>query len=80
MLRRATEEDTHVADPHPDSDGDTGDDTGGTPRWVKVFGIIAVVVILLFVIMMFIGGGKHGPGRHMPGGDTPPGQHGGQRP
>ena len=46
-------------------DPDTGDDTRvGTPRWVKVFGIIAVVVVLLFVISLLIGGGEHGPGRH----------------
>ena len=36
----------------------------GTPRWVKVFGIAALVVILLFVILLLIGGGGHGPGRH----------------
>jgi hypothetical protein len=40
----------------------------GTPRWVKVFGIIAIGLVLLVVIMMFIGGGDHGPGRHMPSG------------
>jgi hypothetical protein len=35
----------------------------GTPRWVKVFGIIALVVVLLFVILMFTRGpGGHGPG------------------
>jgi uncharacterized membrane protein len=49
----------------------------GTPRWVKVFGIIALVVVLLFVILMFTRGpGGHGPGRHTPsrdpGGQTPP--------
>ena len=42
-----------------------------TPRWVKVFGIIALVLVLLIVAMMFIGG-EHGPGRHTPSGDTPP--------
>jgi hypothetical protein len=64
-----------MADPPPYPD--TGDDTGSTPRWVKVFGIIALVVVLLFVILMFIRGpgGRHGPGRHMPSGDT-----GGQTP
>jgi len=41
-----------------------------TPRWVKVFGIIILVVVLLFVILKFIGGGRHGPGRHRPTGDT----------
>ena len=72
-----------MADPTPYPD--TGDDTGvgpdrgsptGTPRWVKVFGIIALVVVVLFVVVMLIGGGEHGPGRHSPSGDpigqTPP--------
>jgi hypothetical protein len=62
-----------MADPprYPDSSSNTGDDTG-TPRWVKVFGIIALVVVLLFVILMFARGpgGRHGPGRHIPSGDT----------
>jgi hypothetical protein len=38
--------------------------TTGTPRWVKVFGIIAIIVALLFVVMLVAGGGRHGPGRH----------------
>jgi hypothetical protein len=37
----------------------------GTPRWVKVFSIIAIVVVVLFVIMLLTG---HGPGRHAPSG------------
>jgi hypothetical protein len=62
-----------MADPPPYPN--TGDDTGvgpdresttGTPRWVKVFGIIALVVILLFVILLLTRGpGGHGPSRHM---------------
>jgi hypothetical protein len=36
-----------------------------TPRWVKVFGIILVVVVLLVGIAL-LAGGEHGPGRHMP--------------
>ncbi len=46
----------------------------GAPRWVKVFGIVFIVLVLLFVARMFIGGGKHGPGRHATSGDagTPP--------
>jgi hypothetical protein len=36
-----------------------------TPRWVKVFGVIALVVILLFIILMLTRGpGGHGPRRH----------------
>ena len=68
--------------PYPAADSDISDDTRvspdrgsttGTPRWVKVFGIIALVLVLLFVIMMLTGrGGSHGPGRHTPSGDTPP--------
>jgi hypothetical protein len=43
----------------------------GTPRWVKVFGIVGLVLVLLVVIIMFTGvGGQHGPGRHMPSGDA----------
>ena len=78
-----------MADPSPD----TGDDASlrhdlgsppGTPRWVKVLGIIALVVALLAVIAMFVGGGDHGPGRHVPsggaGGDTRSIAHGLQQP
>lgn len=39
---------------HPDTSDDTGVGPGreypGTPRWVKVFGIIVIVLILLVVI------------------------------
>jgi len=38
----------------------------GTPRWVKVFGIIAIILVLLVVVMLLIGGGSHGPGMHTP--------------
>ena len=36
-----------------------------TPRWVKVFGIIALALVLLLGIML-LSGGEHGPGRHIP--------------
>jgi hypothetical protein len=48
------------------------DDTTGTPRWVKVFGIIALVVALLVFVMLLIGGGDHGPQRHGGAGGTLP--------
>ncbi len=73
-------------------DPDTGDDTGGgpgrapypqagMPRWVKVSGIIAIVLLVLVVIVVLVSGGEHGPGRHLPGGGTPgghapPAEHG----
>jgi hypothetical protein len=44
-----------------------------TPRWVKVFGIIALVLVLLVVVKLLIGGGRHGPRRHLGArGDTAP--------
>ena len=51
------------------------------PRWVKIAGIVAAVVILVVIAMALFGGGEHGPSRHLPGGDgqgghTPPAQHG----
>lgn len=35
-----------------------------TPRWVKIFGIVVIVLIVLVVIGLLIGG-NHGPGRHL---------------
>lgn len=66
--------------PSPDRNGDTGDDTdvgpdlasgGATPRWVKVFGIVAAIVIFLFVIVLLTRG-PHRPDRHMGGSHVPP--------
>jgi hypothetical protein len=64
-----------MADPPPylDSDNYTSEDTRvgpdrgsaiSTPRWVKVFGIILIVLVLLFVILHLTGRGL--------GGHTPP--------
>jgi hypothetical protein len=50
--------------------------TAGTPRWVKVFGIIALVLAVLVVVLLVAGRGGHGPGRHTPGGDTSGGHTG----
>ncbi len=38
----------------------------GTPRWVKVFGIVSVVLVLTVAILLLTGGGNHGPSRHQP--------------
>ena len=54
-----TRQETHVANPPSDT---------GTPRWVKVFGIVGLVLVLLLVIILLTG---HGPGRHM-GSHAPP--------
>jgi hypothetical protein len=37
-----------------------------TPRWVKIFGIVVVALIVLFVVVQIISGGNHGPGQHLP--------------
>jgi hypothetical protein len=50
----------------PFSDPNTSNETG-TPRWVKVFAIIALIVVLLLGILKLTGfGGEHGPSRHAP--------------
>lgn len=36
----------------------------GTPRWVKLFGMIALVAVLVIVGVMLLAGGEHAPGRH----------------
>jgi hypothetical protein len=80
-----------MADLPPSPDANSNPDVGpgrelppGIPRWVKVFGIVALVLVLLVIIMLFVSGGSHGPGRHIPSGDAgshmPPIAHGVQRP
>ncbi len=64
----------------PDTESDTGAGHNrgstpsptaypGTPRWVKVSGIVVLALILLFAIVL-LAGGNHGPGRHLPSGDA----------
>lgn len=76
-----------MADPpsSPDSPArTTGDDTSatppvresvtGTPRWVKLSWIAALLVVLLLAAMMLLGG-RHGPAMHTraDGGTAPSG-------
>ena len=44
------------------------------PAWVKVLGIVALVIIA-GVVVMALAGGNHGPGQHLPGGDNAPAEH-----
>jgi hypothetical protein len=86
-----------MADLRPEANGgNSGAGPGrgsdiGTPRWVKVFAIVAVILVLLVGVMLVFGGGAHGPSRHLPsddaggqtapaGGDTPPADAGGHTP
>ena len=44
-----------------------------TPRWVKISGIVAVVLAALVAVVFATGGpGEHGPGRHSGGDDRSP--------
>jgi hypothetical protein len=73
QLARATREEAPMTDPPEDADaagGSPDPSTTGTPRWVKAFGIIALLVVVLFIVVMLIGGGDHGPGRHTGGGTS----------
>jgi hypothetical protein len=36
----------------------------GTPRWVKVFALVGLALVVLLAVML-LAGGHHGPGRHM---------------
>ena len=46
-----------------------------TPRWVKVGGILVLILVLLLVILHLTGNSFFGPGGH-----TMPMQHSGQQP
>ena len=55
-----------MADQPPDLSTGAGDEPG-IPRWVKVFGMIALLVVLMIGVIVFTGlGGPHGPQRHGP--------------
>lgn len=53
-----------MGDPPKTDETSVDDATTGPPRWVKVFGVVAVLVLLLFVVLLVAGRGEHGPGRH----------------
>ena len=52
-----------------------------SPRWVKVGGVVALVVVVVLAIVLVTGrGGDHGPGRHAPPADTARSGESGHRP
>jgi hypothetical protein len=68
-----------MADVHPDADSAPDANSAaraerarapGTPRWVQVFGIIALIIIILLVVAQLLLGVQHGPGMHAPSGDA----------
>jgi hypothetical protein len=59
-------DDVEDAEPPPEQSS-----SRGMPRWVKVTGLIAAVLVVIFVAAQLLGvGGDHGPRRH--GGDDAP--------
>lgn len=58
----------------PGGDTQTGDRLPPRPRWVKVSGVLLIVLVLAALAMVLLGGhgpGRHGPGQHGPkGGDS----------
>ena len=74
-----------MEDPPLERDGDAEpqrESDAGMPRWVKLFGLVALILALALVVMFLVVGGDHGPGRHAVGGsaaqpemaaDRPPG-------
>lgn len=46
----------------------TDRETTGAPLWAKIFGVIALIVLVIFIVAFVSGrrhdGGGHGPGRH----------------
>jgi hypothetical protein len=73
-------EDTMDEDNETAATGSGDRSTTRTPRWVKAFGIVLAVLVVIFIAGLLIGGG-HGPGRHLPSSgptssasteDTPP--------
>ena len=51
----------------PEEKTDSRGSTTGPPRWVKLFGIVALVLVLLLLALLLVGD-NHGPSRHLGGG------------
>jgi len=52
-----------AAAPQPPETRGAGDSGPATPRWVKVFAVIALALLVLFVVVHLAGGGMGG---HLP--------------
>jgi hypothetical protein len=42
------------------ADPEIGDELTRMPRWVKVFGLVALALLALFLVLHLAGGGMHG--------------------
>ena len=52
-----------MADPGPDLTGIRGN-AAGAPRWLKVFGIVLLISVVLVVVVIVATGVDHGPRMH----------------
>lgn len=48
----------------PDSPNGKAESPPGVPRWVKVSGLVILIVAVVLVVVMLVVGGEHGPGQH----------------
>lgn len=59
----------HMRQPHPTACPNLSDQPAAvgppaTPRWVKVSGLVVLLLVLVVVVMVALRGGDHGPGMH----------------
>jgi hypothetical protein len=66
-------------EPGDDQDVGVGPKPVGMPRWVKVF-LVIIVVLVLALIVSWLLGVQHGPGLHNPGGRSAPIEQGVEQP
>jgi hypothetical protein len=48
----------------PDSRNGRAESPPGVPRWVKISGLVTLIVAAVLVVVMLVVGGEHGPGLH----------------
>ena len=51
--------------------GPAQEERPGAPRWVKIVGMVALLLALT-AVGLALAGGEHSPGRHLGGDDAPP--------
>ncbi|WP_019482601.1 hypothetical protein [Arthrobacter sp. TB 23] len=54
---------SNESDREPKGLNPAAQERSGVPRWVKIFALTALAVVVILVVVMFLGG-EHGPGMH----------------
>lgn len=52
------------SDPAPDTNPGTGP-AAGMPRWVKILGLVVLLLVLLLAVLHLTGNSVGGPGSHL---------------